>query len=64
MRRVLRLMLDPDRMLEPLRVSAVKNYLGFVRNAGGLARAHRFDAAVASLKKTGDWQRIHDAYRR
>ena len=48
----------------PLRVSAVKNYLGFVRNAGGLARAHRFDAAVASLKKTGDWQRIHDAYRR
>ncbi|MDT8990632.1 transporter substrate-binding domain-containing protein [Curvibacter sp. APW13] len=48
----------------PLRISSVKNYLGFVRNAEGMARAARFDAAVAGLKKSGDWQRIQDAYRK
>lgn len=48
----------------PLRVSSVRNYLGFVRNAQGPARAAKFDAAVLALKKSGEWQRIQDAYRR
>jgi polar amino acid transport system substrate-binding protein len=48
----------------PLRISSVKNYLGFVKNADGAARAARFDVAVAALKKSGDWQRIQEAYRK
>lgn len=48
----------------PLRVSSVKNYLAFTKNARGRQRAAQFDAAVAALKKSGQWQRIQDAYAR
>lgn len=46
----------------PLRVSTVKNYLAFSRTAANTARVARFDAAVAALKKSGEWQRILDGY--
>ena len=46
----------------PLRVSTVKNYLAFSKLPANTARVARFDAAVASLKKSGEWQRILDAY--
>lgn len=48
----------------PLRVSAVKNYLAFTRIPENVARVRRFDAAVGALRKSGDWQRIQDAYAR
>lgn len=48
----------------PLRVSSVKNFLAFTKNAQGRQRAAQFDKAVAGLKKTGQWQRIQDAYTR
>lgn len=48
----------------PLRVSAVRNYLAFTRTPQASLLAARFDAVVAALKKSGDWQRIQDAYRR
>lgn len=46
----------------PLRISTVKNYLAFSKTPANTARIARFDAAVASLKKSGEWQRILDAY--
>lgn len=46
----------------PLRVSTVKNYLAFSKTAANTLRVARFDAAVATLKKSGEWQRILDGY--
>lgn len=48
----------------PLRVSSVKNYLAFTKTSLGRQRAAQFDTAVTALKRSGEWQRIQDAYAR
>lgn len=46
----------------PLVVSSVNMHAAFARTPENAALAKRFDVALRKLKKSGEWQRIMDAY--